>query len=220
VAIAINFSAQDVANLQGKTVTLGGVTASPAAGSTPGTQADLTAAIQNAVAAYNTANGTNIAVSIAPNDYQYSSSDVPAVTRTVSSYTLSENGHVLTPPATNGWLAANGLPPTTGSNATIVAGDTSAATFLITSNLVLDNVGQGGFPQEQTYAGSTEGAGGDVIIGSMATSGGVQQFNVGRATHQLDSQPAKPPTTYCKSSISSATPPPAHHGWPGPRHRR
>ena len=176
VAININFSAQDVANLQGKTVTLNGVTASPAAGSTPGTQADLTTAINDALTAYNTANGTNLVVASQAAGYSFFSAD--GVPRAVASYTVSEANHTLTVPTSNGWTAANGLPAVTASAAEIIPGTTNTVNHLITSNLILDNVGQGGFPQEQNYSGSTEGSGGDVIIGSMATSGGVQQFNV------------------------------------------
>ena len=145
---------------------------------TGGTQAQLTTAITNAVAAYNAAHGTTIAVTTTADGYAYTSSD--NIARSVTSYTLTEVSHVLTPPtgAQVGWLAANGMPAITASTAEIVAGDTSSQANLITANLVLDNAGRGASLQHNGYAGFTEGASGDVVIGSEATSGGVQDFEV------------------------------------------
>ena len=144
---------------------------------TAGTQAALTTAIQNAIAAYNTANGTNIQVTVNASGNAYSAVDTTP--RVDSSYTLSETAHTLTVPSGNSWIVGpNGLPSNGGYDFAYVPGAPSNATALITSNIIVDNVGQGGFPQFHQYSGSTEGAGGDIIIGSMATSGGVQQFNV------------------------------------------
>jgi hypothetical protein len=149
-----------------------------------GTQAQFQTALSDAVAAYNTAHGTNMVVTTNTNAYAFTSTDGQA--RTANTYTISEAGVVIgagpgiadaTGNTSPGWLAAGVLPATNAFTATI-GGTASSVNTLITSEIILDNVGQGGMPQDPQYSGSTEGPSGNVVIGSMATSGGVQQFNV------------------------------------------
>ena len=182
--VQVPFTQQDVANLTGQNVTTwNGQTLAtpvvPVTGSTPGTQLDFYNAVVDAINAFNTANNTNIVVTTNTNGYNFSSNDVPGVSRLTDSYTLTYAGHALAPVATgNGWLLAAGAPNINGSSAEIIPGITSNTANLIAASVELDNAGHGASLQSATYAGSTEGSMGAVVIGSEATSGGVQDFEV------------------------------------------
>ena len=143
-----------------------------------GTQAQFTTAMTNAVADYNAANKTNITVTEVVSGNAYTAIDSTA--RVDSSYTLTETSHVLAPQPASAvsWFAQNGLPTNNAFEATINTGPTGSTTSLITSKLVLDNVGLGGLSQDPTYVGGTGSAGGNVLIGSLATSGGVQEIDI------------------------------------------
>ena len=161
VPVNFVFSAADVAAIKGATLA--------------NNQQVVDTAIINAVAAYNTANGTKYVATVSSQPWNlFNSAD--STPEVGSPVTISLAGSSLT---VNSWNITGGNTPPNYAignymKPTPVAGSTS----LITSNLIVDNVGQGGFPQFHNYSGSTEGAGGDIIIGSMATSGGVQQFNI------------------------------------------
>ena len=161
VAVQFNFRAADLAAIQAATLA--------------NNQAVVATAIKNAVADYNTAHSTNYTATDSATAWQPHNS-VTGALETGSPVTVALAGATL---AQGTWVIAGGSTPANYAignyqSPTPVAGSTD----LITSNIIVDNVGQGGYPQFQQYAGSTEGAGGDIIIGSMATSGGVEQFNV------------------------------------------
>ncbi|QRX84520.1 DUF4214 domain-containing protein [Glaciimonas sp. PAMC28666] len=164
-----------------------------------GTQAQMQKLVLDAVAAYNVTNNTTYTV--ATNVVAFSSSSVPTgittanpsgtitaingttgysytdsagAAQTTNTYTISAAGHTLTP---GSWIAANGLPTSNAFEAS-QAVTTSSTSALIATNVVLDHVGLSAALQDTVYNGATGSAGGDLIIGSMATSGGVQEFDI------------------------------------------
>lgn len=91
------------------------------------------------------------------------------INRVADEYVLNiENGTIT--PAVTGWNAAGGLPSTNAFGANVSQGDSSTTSNLITSTIVLDDVGRGSM-------------GGDLVIGGMSTgdtstSKGVEQFDI------------------------------------------
>ncbi len=78
------------------------------------------------------------------------------------------------------WIASNGLPPTNSTSATFEA-DSSTDCPLISTTVELDNVGRVQWddatpclPDDRLYGSEA----GDLVIGSMATRGGVERFDV------------------------------------------
>ena len=161
-----------------------------------GTQAQMQTLVQDAIAAYNSANGTTYSVAtnavaftsstgVSSDSYihgvavstttpAYTYTDSAGAAQTTNTYTISTAGHTLTPGT---WVAANGFPTSNAFEASMALTSSSNST-LIGANVVLDHVGGGSMLQDPTYIGSAGSAGGNMIVGSMATSGGVQQFNV------------------------------------------
>lgn len=165
-----------------------------------GTQVQMQKLVVDAVAAYNTANST--AYSVATNVVAFSSSSVSnnvpivgslngtltgvsgtsgytyydsaSVLQSTNTYTISLAGHTLTP---GSWTAANGLPTSNAFEAS-QAITSSSTSSLIATSVVLDHVGLSAPLQDTVYNGATGSAGGNLVIGSMATSGGVQEFDI------------------------------------------
>ncbi len=89
--------------------------------------------------------------------------------RTADLFTLSISSGTLTP-APIGWQASGGLPSDNAFAATVAQGEPDNTVPLITSTIVLDNVGRGS-------------TGGDLVIGGLSagntsTSRGVEQFDI------------------------------------------
>jgi hypothetical protein len=91
------------------------------------------------------------------------------VQRTADEYVLTiSDGEIA--PATTGWYADGGLPSTNAFGANVLVGDVTTTSNLITSTVVLDDVGRGSM-------------GGDLVIGALSTgetsdSTGVEQFDI------------------------------------------
>ena len=91
------------------------------------------------------------------------------IARTADEYVLTIDNGTITP-ATTGWLAEGGLPSTNAFGANVAVGDITTTSNLITSTVVLDNVGRGSM-------------GGDLVIGGLSTgstsdSMGVEEFDI------------------------------------------
>lgn len=89
--------------------------------------------------------------------------------RTADTFTLAVASGSLTP-ADGGWSASGILPPNNAFSATVQQGEPDSTVPLITSQVVLDNVGRGS-------------TGGDLVIGGLSagntsTSRGVEQFDI------------------------------------------
>lgn len=155
------FSAADIAAIKASTLATN--------------QAAVATAVNDAIDAYNLANNTKYTHTAGPVVPIFNSID--GSVEQIQTTTIGLAGSTVAVGSFNRALT-NDQDPTAfiGNymNPTPIPGSTA----LITSNIIVDNVGQGGSPQFYNYSGSTEGAGGDIIIGSMATSGGVQQFNI------------------------------------------
>lgn len=95
--------------------------------------------------------------------YPYFSTDGEA--RVADKFTLKLADHTLTPTSGPGWMAESGLPSDNAFLATVQPGDMSATAPLITSKIILDNVGR-------------EDEAGTLTIGSMSTHGGVERFEI------------------------------------------
>ena len=134
------------------------------------TQADFQLALVNAV---KLASGGLATVTVNTNAYNYSSTD--AVARSVNTYTITASGFTLGVPATGVWNASLGLPATNAFAASAVVGTPSATAPLITSSIILDNVGR-------------EGEAGSLTIGSMDTRGGVERFEIKVASNDGDAK--------------------------------
>lgn len=154
-----------------------------------GTVPQMNTLITDAVAAYNTANGTHYTVTVnTGGSADFPVADFAPLPFAVNSYTIgtTDANHVLSATATGagspgltqpGWVNANPDVPTGGVQYTMTTAVT-LTTDLITANVVLDHVGQGSQLQDPIYNGATGSAGGDMVVGSMATSGGVERLNV------------------------------------------
>ena len=109
----------------------------------------------------------NVTLTLSPGTDTFFSRDGAA--RSADQYVLSiSNGTIGTAP--KGWDAEAGLPSNNAFSARVVPGDTTVTTNLITSTVVLDDVGRGSM-------------GGDLVIGALSTgetsnSTGVQQFDI------------------------------------------
>ena len=78
------------------------------------------------------------------------------------------------------WLASNGLPETNSTSATMQASNVESCP-LIKTNVALDNVGRVQWNDVSECLPSNDDFGsqaGDLVIGSMATRGGVERFDV------------------------------------------
>jgi len=92
--------------------------------------------------------------------------------RTADVFTLTLEGSALTA-ATIGWNATGGLPSDNAFSANVEQGDTTSTSTLVTSTVVLDNVGR-------------ESEGGNLTIGSMSTRDGVERFEVEVVNNALE----------------------------------
>lgn len=91
------------------------------------------------------------------------------VLRTADEYTLSITDGTIDA-ADTGWFAEGGLPSNNAFSATVEPGDESSTSSLITSTIILDDVGRGSM-------------GGDLVVGGLSTgdtsdSLGVEQFDI------------------------------------------
>lgn len=87
------------------------------------------------------------------------------VLRFADEYVLTNSNGTIKPAATIGWLADGGLPPTNAFGANVEVGAQVVSNNLITSTIILDNVGR-------------EDEAGTLTIGSMSTHGGVERFEI------------------------------------------
>jgi hypothetical protein len=109
----------------------------------------------------------NVTLSLSTGTDTFFSRD--GVARSADEYVLSISGGAITT-AVIGWTADDGLPSNNAFSARVVPGDTTITSNLITSTVVLDDVGRGSM-------------GGDLVIGALSTgetsdSTGVEQFDI------------------------------------------
>ena len=102
-------------------------------------------------------------VSVNAQAYNYSSTD--GVARSVNTYTITAPTYSLGVPAANVWNASLGLPPTNAFAASAVQGTPVVTSPLVTSTIILDNVGR-------------EDEAGSLTIGGMDTRIGVDRFEI------------------------------------------
>ena len=124
------------------------------------TEADFLFALKAAVLSASNGLAT---VSVNTGAYNYSSTD--GVTRSVNTYTITAPTFALGVPATNVWNASAGLPPTNAFAASAVQGTPVVTSPLVTSTIILDNVGR-------------EDEAGSLTIGGMDTRIGVERFEI------------------------------------------
>jgi hypothetical protein len=123
VQTTLSFSSADLAALNNAT--------------TGGTQAELTTAINDAVAVFNTSAGAHVVITSNPTGNTYAATD--GTPRTDGSYTLTETGHALTVPVTGGWVAAGGVAATNSFQASYTAGAAVATPVTTALTLALGN---------------------------------------------------------------------------------
>jgi hypothetical protein len=121
---------------------------------------ELFEALQTAVSTRSELNGMTIERNV--DSYPFFSTDGEA--RVADEFILRFQSHQLEP-VTPGWLAEGGLPPDNAFTAIVKAGDSVVTDPLITSTIILDNVGR-------------EDEAGSLTIGSMSTHGGVERFEI------------------------------------------
>lgn len=124
------------------------------------TYEQLFQALQSAVSTRSELNGMTIERNVG--SYPFFSTDGEA--RVADEFILKFESHTLAP-VTPGWLADGGLPPDNAFTAIVKAGGADVTDPLITSTIVLDNVGR-------------EDEAGSLTIGSMSTHGGVERFEI------------------------------------------
>ena len=134
------------------------------AGGHPGvgnlTEADFLYALKAAVLLASNGLAT---VSVNTQAYNYNSTDGAA--RSVNTYTITAPTFALGVPAANVWNASAGLPPTNAFAASAVQGTPVVTSPLVTSTIILDNVGR-------------EDEAGSLTIGGMDTRIGVERFEI------------------------------------------
>jgi hypothetical protein len=128
------------------------------------TYAALWTVMQAALATEKAANPllANVTMTRIVNGEQFFSKD--GVLRFADQYELRTTNGTLSV-VSPGWLADKGLPPDNAFAANVNEGTDTASGFLITSTVILDNVGR-------------ESEAGDLVIGSMSTRTGVERFEV------------------------------------------
>jgi hypothetical protein len=91
------------------------------------------------------------------------------VLRVADEYVLTISDGTITPAAT-GWYADGGLPSTNAFGANVLEGDITTTSNLITSTVVLDDVGRGSMGGDLVIGG--------LSVGSTSDSKGVEQFDI------------------------------------------
>ncbi|PIF04232.1 MAG: hypothetical protein CSA86_02620 [Arcobacter sp.] len=127
------------------------------------------AAMQTAFASEQAVNPllTNVTMSRTVDTAEFTSKD--GVDRVADEYILTIDGGRIEP-AETGWNAEGGLPSTNAFGANVEVGDMTTTSNLITSTVVLDNVGRGSMGGDLVIGG--------LSVGSTSDSKGVEQFNI------------------------------------------
>ncbi|RYZ13022.1 MAG: hypothetical protein EOO24_01440 [Comamonadaceae bacterium] len=124
------------------------------------TEADFELALRTAVTEVS-GGGAQVITNV--DGYTFTSTD--GVIRNVNTYSITAQNFAITLPATNVWQASQGLPPTNAFSASASSGIPSTTEALITSSIILDNVGR-------------EDEAGSLTVGGMGTRIGVERFEI------------------------------------------
>lgn len=155
----LNITANGVA-YQLKLDLLGATTAAGHTGLVNLTEADFLYALKATVLQ---ASGGAATVTVNSQAYVYNSTD--GAGRSVNTYTITAAGYALGVPSFGVWNASLGLPPTNAFSASAVQGSPVVLKPLVTSTVILDNVGR-------------EDEAGSLTIGGMDTRIGVDRFEI------------------------------------------